>query len=86
MIRPLEVSMRATFASALVIATTVLGAAAPALADGPVIEVPTVRIVGHPHRPNAFYVLERSAGRTEVVDLRTTFTGEIIRDAEGLDR
>lgn len=76
--------MRATFA--LLASLLVIVTAAPALADDRVIVLDEIVLTGSPQRPNAFYVLERAEGRTEVVDLRTTFTGEIIRDAEGLDR
>lgn len=64
----------------------VLSFASTALADGRVIEIEEpVEIIGTPQRPNAFYVLTRHDGRTEVVDLRTTFTDEIVRDAARVD-
>jgi hypothetical protein len=88
MIRRSEVSMRATFllASALCLAVPVLGVAAPAHAEGRVIVLDEIVLTCSVPRPNAFYILERSTGRAEVVDLRTTFTDEIVRDADGLDR
>lgn len=56
------------------------------LADGRVIEIDGLEpIVGDVQRPAAFYVLERHDGRAEVVDLRTTFTDEIVRDAASVD-
>ncbi len=61
--------------------------ASPASADGPVIEIEGIEcFVGRPQRPNSFYVLQRVHGRAEVIDLRTSFTDEIVRDADGVDR
>lgn len=58
-----------------------------ASADAPVIEIEGIEpIVGNPQRPNSFYVLQRVHGRAEVIDLRTSFTDEIVRDADGVDR
>ena len=56
-----------------------------ALADGRVIELDETIIIAAPQRPNAFYVLERHDGRSEVLDLRTTFTDEIVRDTAAME-
>jgi len=64
-------------------AWVVLGAPARAEEPGPgrrghVIQLPEQRIEGRRQMPASF-LLARSAGRPVVVDLRTSFTGEIVR-------
>lgn len=48
---------------------------------GHVIVLPAQEIVGRRQLPASF-LLARSAGRPVVVDLRTTFTGEIVRSVQ----
>jgi hypothetical protein len=48
--------------------------------SGPrIITLDEIVIEGQVQRPNAFYILNRSSLGYEVLDLRTSFTGEIIR-------
>jgi hypothetical protein len=44
-----------------------------------VIELDLITITGQVQRPNAFYILNRQSLGYEVLDLRTSFTREIIR-------
>lgn len=44
-----------------------------------VIQLDEIHIEGQVQRPNAFYILNRSSLGYEVLDLRTSFTREIIR-------
>lgn len=61
--------------------------ASSASAEDTVIEIEGIPpIVGTPQRPNSFYILQRVHGRAEVIDLRTSFTDEIVRDADGVAR
>ncbi len=48
-----------------------------------IITLDEFRIEGRVQRPNAFYILNRSSIGYEVLDLRTTFTREIIRSVQG---
>lgn len=78
--------MRVLSGLLLVASLSLVGGSSVAEADTPVIELERIDIIGTSQRPNAFYILERVHGRDEVVDLRTTFTDEIVRDAGGVDR
>jgi len=44
-----------------------------------VIQLDEIHIEGQVQRPNAFYILNRSSLGYEVLDLRTSFTREIVR-------
>lgn len=44
-----------------------------------VIQLDEIHIEGQVQRPNAFYILNRSSLGYEVLDLRTSFTREILR-------
>lgn len=56
------------------------GRAAPPRGTGPrIITLDEIIIEGQVQRPNAFYILNRSSLGYEVLDLRTSFTREIIR-------
>ena len=77
---------------ALVAFLAILGAATGASAQAPappsrraprIITLDEFRIEGRVQRPNAFYILNRSSIGYEVLDLRTTFTREIIRSVQG---
>jgi hypothetical protein len=48
-----------------------------------VIQLDEIHIEGQVQRPNAFYILNRSSLGYEVLDLRTSFTREIIRSVGG---
>lgn len=48
-----------------------------------IITLDEFRIEGRVQRPNAFYILNRSSIGYEVLDLRTSFTREIIRSVQG---
>ena len=55
------------------------GRAAGRTAGPRVITLDEIVIEGQVQRPNAFYILNRSSLGYEVLDLRTSFTREIIR-------
>lgn len=44
-----------------------------------VIELEEIKIEGRVQKPNAFYILNRSNIGYEVMELRTSFVGEVIR-------
>jgi hypothetical protein len=46
---------------------------------GRVIQLDEIHIEGQVQRPNAFYILNRSSLGYEVLDLRTSFTRDILR-------
>jgi hypothetical protein len=48
-----------------------------------VIQLDEIRIEGRVQKPNAFYILNRSSIGYEVLDLRTSFTREILRSVQG---
>ena len=48
-----------------------------------VIQLDEIVIEGQVQRPNAFYILNRSSLSYEVLDLRTSFTREIVRSVGG---
>ena len=47
-----------------------------------VIQLDEIRIEGRVQKPNAFYILNRSSIGYEVLDLRTSFTREILRTVQ----
>jgi hypothetical protein len=47
-----------------------------------VIQLEEIRIEGRVQKPNAFYILNRSSIGYEVLDLRTSFTREIVRSVQ----
>jgi hypothetical protein len=47
-----------------------------------VIQLDEFRIEGRVQKPNAFYILNRSSIGYEVLDLRTSFTREILRSVQ----
>lgn len=47
-----------------------------------VIQLEEIRIEGRVQKPNAFYILNRSSIGYEVLDLRTSFTREILRSVQ----
>lgn len=47
-----------------------------------VIQLDEIRIEGRVQKPNAFYILNRSNLGYEVLDLRTSFTREIVRSVQ----
>ncbi len=47
-----------------------------------VIQIDEIRIEGRVQKPNAFYILNRSNLGYEVLDLRTSFTREVIRSVQ----
>jgi hypothetical protein len=47
-----------------------------------VIQLDEIRIEGRVQKPNAFYILNRSSIGYEVLDLRTSFTREILRSVQ----
>lgn len=47
-----------------------------------VIQLDEIRIEGRVQKPNAFYILNRSSIGYEVLDLRTSFTREIVRSVQ----
>lgn len=77
----------AAWAPALVLGAIVWGIApsdAAAQRRSPrVITLEEVRIEGRVQKPNAFYILNRSSIGYEVLDLRTSFTREIVRSVQG---
>lgn len=44
-----------------------------------VIQLEEIKIEGRVQKPNAFYILNRSTLGYEVMDLRTSFVGEVLR-------
>ena len=48
-----------------------------------VIQLEEIKIEGCVQKPNAFYILNRSNLGYEVMDLRTSFVGEIVRSVQG---
>lgn len=53
-------------------------------ARGPrqVIQLDQIVIEGRVQKPNAFYILNRSSIGYEVLDLRTSFTREVVRSVQ----
>lgn len=47
-----------------------------------VIQLEEIRIEGRVQKPNAFYILNRSNIGYEVLDLRTSFTREVVRSVQ----
>lgn len=47
-----------------------------------VIQLDEIRIEGRVQKPNAFYILNRSNLGYEVMDLRTSFTREVVRSVQ----
>jgi len=47
-----------------------------------VIQLDEIRIEGRVQKPNAFYILNRSSIGYEVLDLRTSFTREVVRTVQ----
>lgn len=47
-----------------------------------VIQLDEIRIEGRVQKPNAFYILNRSSIGYEVLDLRTSFTREVVRSVQ----
>ncbi len=47
-----------------------------------VIQLEEIRIEGTVQKPNAFYILNRSSIGYEVLDLRTSFTREVVRTVQ----
>lgn len=47
-----------------------------------VIQLDEIRIEGRVQKPNAFYILNRSSIGYEVLDLRTSFTRDVIRSVD----
>ncbi len=47
-----------------------------------VIQLDEIRIEGRVQKPNAFYILNRSNLGYEVLDLRTSFTREVVRSVQ----
>lgn len=47
-----------------------------------VIQLDEIRIEGRVQKPNAFYILNRSNIGYEVLDLRTSFTREVVRSVQ----
>ena len=47
-----------------------------------VIQLDEIRIEGRVQKPNAFYILSRSSIGYEVLDLRTSFTREVVRSVQ----
>lgn len=47
-----------------------------------VIQLDEIRIEGRVQKPNAFYILNRSNIGYEVLDLRTSFTREVVRTVQ----
>jgi hypothetical protein len=76
---------------ALLAFLVILGAVDVAAAQAParpgraphIITLDEFRIEGRVQRPNAFYILNRSSIGYEVLDLRTSFTREILRSVQG---
>ncbi len=72
----------------LLLAGIMLAAPAPASAQARprgtprVIQLDEIRIEGRVQKPNAFYILNRSSIGYEVLDLRTSFTREILRSVQ----
>ncbi|MBX7190894.1 MAG: hypothetical protein K1X94_02495 [Sandaracinaceae bacterium] len=73
---------------AAVCGTLLLGSAGSAEAQARprgaprVIQLDEIRIEGRVQKPNAFYILNRSSIGYEVLDLRTSFTREILRTVQ----
>ncbi len=47
-----------------------------------VVQLGGIRIGGRVQKPNAFYILNRSSIGYEVLDLRTSFTREVVRTVQ----
>jgi hypothetical protein len=47
-----------------------------------VIQLEEIKIEGRVQKPNAFYILNRSNLGYEVMDLRTSFVGEVVRSVK----
>jgi hypothetical protein len=47
-----------------------------------VIQLDEIRIEGRVQKPNAFYILNRSSIGYEVLDLRTSFTRDVVRSVQ----
>lgn len=47
-----------------------------------VIQLDEIRIEGRVQKPNAFYILNRSSIGYEILDLRESFTREILRSVQ----
>lgn len=47
-----------------------------------VIQLEEIRIEGRVQKPNAFYILNRSSIGYEILDLRESFTREILRSVQ----
>jgi hypothetical protein len=61
----------------------VLSVAPAALAQTPrtqprAVRLPTEHIKGEVHRPQAFYILQRSSLHTDALELKTSFTKKIL--------
>jgi len=73
--------------AALVLIVVALGASGAA-AQGRrgrqprVIQLEEIHIEGRVQKPNAFYILNRSSIGYEVLDLRTSFTREVVRTVQ----
>ncbi len=75
-----QLTRLALFAAALSGAWLVSDAAeAQGRSGARVIQLDEIHIEGQVQRPNAFYILNRSSLGYEVLDLRTSFTREIVR-------
>lgn len=80
-------SLTCTVLAALAFATLVVAPANAVAQDRPrgtprVIQLDEIRIEGRVQKPNAFYILNRSSIGYEVLDLRTSFTREILRTVQ----
>jgi hypothetical protein len=47
-----------------------------------VIQLEEIKIEGRVQKPNAFYILNRSNLGYEVMDLRTSFVGDVVRSVQ----
>jgi hypothetical protein len=59
--------------------TTVAAQASKKGRQPKVIQLEEIKIEGRVQKPNAFYILNRSNLGYEVMDLRTSFVGEVVR-------
>ena len=79
----LLISWLLVFGLSLTVAVSTIAAQAAKVKRQPrVIQLDEIKIEGRVQKPNAFYILNRSNIGYEVMDLRTSFIGEVVRSVQ----